>query len=513
MKSFFKRFGRLDISSFLSAFVFITLCSKSSFLYPLNDWGDVSCYFVIAKGIVNGMVPYRDLIEQKGPIIFFIYAIAVLISATSYIGVYILEVISAYLFLRISLSIIGLYVDAEKYCFVIAPTIAATVYSSYNFCHGGSVEELLLFVFAYAVYLLLRYVEKNQLPGRGEMLLWGLMAGLIFFTKFSLCIIYIAVIIFMIIWAIKRGEAALLFRNTIFFILGCILVSAGVLAYFAANNSIEYMWTNYFYNSTFSYLSDDSDFAANIVAQRITNFITAKRNILFFLGIILEIVWLCRKRKLFTLTFVIFSIATYFYLHFYVAFAQKYYGLPLCVYGILGLCFIIEIVESHNFKLTPVVSCAAFVAMIMVAFILTDNRYMILASKDSRVQNVYAKEMWSYGYDDFHMLYYGNLDQGFYVASNTLPNCRAFVTLNILGDKLINIQKQHINDKKVEFIVTYFILCDSEDYEETLEKYGSENAEIVIPFDDFSYELIDEQPQYFETVTQTVRLYKIADGR
>lgn len=56
----------------LTAFVVITLFSRSSFLYPMNDWEDANCYFTVGKSILFGKVPYHDLIDHKGPMLFFI---------------------------------------------------------------------------------------------------------------------------------------------------------------------------------------------------------------------------------------------------------------------------------------------------------------------------------------------------------------------------------------------------------------------------------------------------------
>ena len=62
----------------LAAVLSLTVCTKSSFLYPLNDWVDVHCYFTVGRGILHGMVPYRDLYEQKGPLVYFLYYIHIL---------------------------------------------------------------------------------------------------------------------------------------------------------------------------------------------------------------------------------------------------------------------------------------------------------------------------------------------------------------------------------------------------------------------------------------------------
>ena len=56
----------------LVSFAVLTVCSKNSFLYPMNDWVDVNCFFTVGRGITHGLVPYRDLYDQKGPLLYFV---------------------------------------------------------------------------------------------------------------------------------------------------------------------------------------------------------------------------------------------------------------------------------------------------------------------------------------------------------------------------------------------------------------------------------------------------------
>ena len=72
------------------SFIFLLICTKSSPLYVLNDWYDAECFFTVGKSMIKGKVPYLDLFEQKGPLLFLIYGIASLISNNSFIGVFIL---------------------------------------------------------------------------------------------------------------------------------------------------------------------------------------------------------------------------------------------------------------------------------------------------------------------------------------------------------------------------------------------------------------------------------------
>ena len=71
---------------FILALISITICSKSSPLYPLNNWDDANCFYTVGRATLNGQVMYRDIFEQKGPWLYFIYMLASLISGSCFSG-------------------------------------------------------------------------------------------------------------------------------------------------------------------------------------------------------------------------------------------------------------------------------------------------------------------------------------------------------------------------------------------------------------------------------------------
>ena len=75
----------------LASFAVLTVCSKNSFLYPMNDWVDVNCFFTVGRGMRHGLTPYLDLYEQKGPLLYAVFALAAWISETSFLGVFLIE--------------------------------------------------------------------------------------------------------------------------------------------------------------------------------------------------------------------------------------------------------------------------------------------------------------------------------------------------------------------------------------------------------------------------------------
>ena len=62
------------------SFSMLLFTSKNSFLYTFNDWCDANAFFTVGKSIIHGLVPYKDLFEQKGPLLYFIYSFGYLIS-------------------------------------------------------------------------------------------------------------------------------------------------------------------------------------------------------------------------------------------------------------------------------------------------------------------------------------------------------------------------------------------------------------------------------------------------
>lgn len=69
----FDRFKRMTEGGFLllAAFILLLFATRSSFLYPYNDWNDANSYFSVGKALFHGKMPYRDVFDQKGMYLYF----------------------------------------------------------------------------------------------------------------------------------------------------------------------------------------------------------------------------------------------------------------------------------------------------------------------------------------------------------------------------------------------------------------------------------------------------------
>ena len=74
------------------AALMLLFTSQCSPLYPINVWGDANCLLTVGRVMKRGGVLYRDIYEQKGPLLYLIHAAAACLSDTSFSGVYLMEI-------------------------------------------------------------------------------------------------------------------------------------------------------------------------------------------------------------------------------------------------------------------------------------------------------------------------------------------------------------------------------------------------------------------------------------
>ena len=480
--------------SFVLSAIFIGLASKSSPLYPMNDWVDVNCFFTVGRGILDGLVPYRDLYEQKGPVLYFVYAIISLFSRNSFVGVYLLEVATFGLFLYFSGLLAQLYVGQSRVVYFLTAVLAAAVVTSWSFTHGGSVEQNSLFMLVYGMYSVLRALKENRALSFGEAFCNGIFAGVILWVKYTTLGFYLGLALFVLIWYLSdsalRGKLLLTIGQ---FLLGILAVSAIVLTYFALNGAVNDLFTVYFYNNIFLYAEEIKGSKLESIWDCLRSAIQYNTNYgwLIWSGS----VFLLLKRDqhwkaglLVVLCFVGLAVGTY-----WGGKPWDYYGLVFAAFCIYGLIVWTEFLRGtrlfdlwHEYLPKHVIS--GVVAMVLVMSILlsgtlenNQNMYLTKYNKEDTVQYRFAKTIQTV--ENPTLLNYGFLDGGFYFASGATPACRYFCYFNINAAEMWSEQNTCIVSGDADFIVT-------RDYR--LEQYGIDTSKYILvdearhPFDQYS---------------------------
>ena len=498
MKAFFRSFrGRLLLLSMVLSALFLGICSKSSPLYPLNDWVDVHCFFTMGRGILEGIVPYRDLYEQKGPVLYFLFALAALISDRSFWGVFLLEVVTYGLFLYFSGRIAAIYLGDKPAVYFITAVLGAVIPVSKAFAHGGGAEQLCLFMLAYSLFSVLLALHEKRPLTFWEAFFNGVFAAMVLYIKFTILGFYIGLALFVLIWYPSEKHPGKALLATIGqFLLGVAAVSAVVFGYFAIHGAVADFMTVYFYNNLFLYPVEAEGSKLKLIQNclKATLQYNGSYSWLLSAGIFLFLLQLRSHWRDLVMALISFAglvIGTYWGGRGY-----TYYGLILAAYTVFGLIALVQASRMAKLSLkkplSPTVTLSALMltAALLVNYCYKNSGNTYLMNYEKEDHPVYRFADTINTVEDAKILNYGFLDGGFYYAAGVDPACEFFCTLNINAPDMWATQRAAINNGEVDFVITRRY---------PLSSYSANTS---------GYTLVDEATFYFEGVDFTYYLYQ-----
>lgn len=462
----------------IAATVTITLASTSSPLYPFNPWDDTNCFFTLGRGITHGLIPYKDLYEQKGPLLYFLYAFAAFISDKSFIGGWIIECIAASLFAVFSWKTVKLFVTPAKFSITVTPLLMSLAYTTRLFNFGGNAEELCFPLLTIVLYIGLKsIVTGDGIPSNTEAVCCGLITAALFWIKYTFIGFMAGFCLYILVLSIKHKKFAKLWSLIWRYILGFVMLTVPILLYFVATNSLKYLWEAYFYNNIFLYHGGKavSGPASIPVVKNIyiplyctyTNCIKYPKFGVTLLLSILSVIFINKEHRkkaifLFVITFcltigVVFTRNTFIYYYVY----------------ILAYCFsllLIPFVKGLNrltktFKENPKFMQSVIAGFILVCYtvlmLLNKNNYLMLQKKDFLVQYRYAEII--NRTPNAKILTYDVMDAGFYTSTGLLPQNRFYCFLNIETNYPPILEEQHrlIDEGYYDYIITT-CFCEEE---------------------------------------------------
>ncbi len=456
-----------------TAIITITICSKSSPLYPFNDWVDSNCFLTVGKSMLHGLVPYRDLFEQKGLILYSLHTLAALLSETSFIGVYLLEILACAFFLLFSLKLIRLY---RKDCTILLIAVEAViVYTAASFCHGDSAEEFCLPLIVYGLYVGLKAFRYQEDISAREGFLIGATSACVLWIKYTMLGFYLGWIVVPAFLLISKKRIGKLLQLCVTILAGVLVVTLPVLVYMMMNNALYDMWTVYFYDNIFCYAQTEgvSNGVLYAILSRMSIFLNGFMNFWLFnalvlLLILLSIYALSRDMDKYKKDFAFYLFVFLgLFLGVYVGgTAYKYYSLIFGSLVPLGLLAVFSLVENKIRLPRPRVKIGKqrliYGCCICLMLLLNQNAYLMFADSAEMPQFKFAEIIAQK--EDATLLNYGFLDGGFYTVSGIVPNCRYFCKVNMGKKEMLEEQERYLEEGLVDFIVTRDTELDYENY-------------------------------------------------
>ena len=417
----------------------------------------------MGRGIRHGLMPYRDLYDHKGPLIFCLYSLAACISESSFVGVFLLEILSLGLTCYLSFKISRLFFSGFGALWSI-PLMAMICVSCTAFNQGGSAEEFCLPALAFAVYAYLELFESENKTSRS--VLFGATAGYIFLIKFTVCGLHfglgVAAFLYLAVcrgiktaaehvikWII--GFLAVLIPMLLFLVLTGIL-SPCIQAYFWDNLNIyegtPMTLTGHVYNAL-AYLRTQSAINPAVFAFTILGFL--------YLGIRTGVRhW---KNNIVELLGYLFASGVFLLLVYWGEMAHPYYALVFvaCVCpGIASLTGMLDWISEKSGKKYLVTVIILFSVLGIIPVSAGTSRVIPLLSvqRDKMPQRQFAEKM---QLDEGEsILDVTSLDQGFYLGAGVLPGCRFFMDNNLPSREKQNEIKRYLSEAIPKYVVSIY---------------------------------------------------------
>lgn len=421
------------IEDFVSLFFLVITVLLVGFSLKSNPFSnylhghDSSMFLYFGKGLSKGLVPYTDMFDHKGPVLFFIQYLATFLGNNISIGIWLIEVIFFSMTLFFVYKTCLLFVKEPVYASV---GILFNVGLIIRCFEGGNLSEqyALLFI-AIAFYLFNKLIQEGRLSSF-EYISIGVSGALVFFIRVNMVGLWVVYCLYLLVNGLMKKEKKELLRQLLYIFTGGISVVLVLCLYGILTNSLgEMIQQAFVMNFKYSSVS----LTEKVVASK--KFIELLNVASIIVVCTIYVIYLMTLNKkmvdfkqgllillYFGLNFLTVVVSGRFYLH--------YLTTQLVVIILItaqSLYFIAQRVENHKMRtLVPFV-------LLMFTFLFnleTFNKYTKIINFQVSLEKAYVNEVADFivnntGKDD--TIYVHNSSANLYLLTERFSNSRFFV--------------------------------------------------------------------------------------
>ncbi len=223
-------------AAFLCTCLFILLQSPLAPFAQSTNGVDSSVFIYSAQQILDGQLIYKDIVDHKGPFLYFINAAALFIFNGNFIGIWIFEIISLFATSIMMYKTVRFF--ADKICSFLA-VITAILALAPLLAGGNFAEEWALPFISAASYIFIAYLKENKPLGIFRLFILSLTFVLSFMMKANLAAIWAGFGIALLINWITEKKYGELVRSLLFILLFVLLSLLPFFLYFYCKGTLS----------------------------------------------------------------------------------------------------------------------------------------------------------------------------------------------------------------------------------------------------------------------------------
>lgn len=439
----------------------------SSPLYRTNPWVDSNAMLTMGRSLLHGLIPFKDIIEQRGPFLYAIYAGAAAIKETSFLGLFILQVFNLFIIYWISYKI----AKDLKPVFLSPEWIALlgplALISTSSFSFSGAPEEFAFGSILYLLYILNHWHYNVLEIPLSSFFLLGLNLSLVFWNKYSL----IGTFVFFFIWVagafLYNRQFLKLCQVICFSVLGFLSISSIIILFFTVNGAFLDLIHIYFVQNMTAYGQTDTSILARL--WQLLYLISKAFRTHYIIIIIITLSWVkalyqkidIKIELIIFLGSLIFLAMPHWIINYYNLIWMPFFALALMR---LASSDCSVQVENHISKFSAKFLIVS--ALIFLPFINNQdlNRLVIRGETQAingnkyRAQLTLAKQIRTNLHKGHQpsLIVINNIDPGFYLTTQTIPKTQYWHRMNMTYQQLPSMYQSFENTmakKKVDFVI------------------------------------------------------------
>ena len=225
---------------FVSSVIFLVIFSWST--SPLFKFaGYDSCVFkAMGSFMADGLTPYKDFFDHKGPVVVFVEWIGYGLAKNDY-TLFLLQAIFLTAALLGVYKIAKLFLNNKKSIWLTILTLPICSFFMSG-QHGNTVEEWILPLLIWSSYFSVKFFAYKQKEHDFKAaILYGVTVAFAAFSRATNAIPILIIILVILIYLIKQKEWKNILKNIVAFIVGALIVTIPIFIWFGVNGAFKEM--------------------------------------------------------------------------------------------------------------------------------------------------------------------------------------------------------------------------------------------------------------------------------
>ena len=238
---------------YIVSFLFLLFCSRTTSFLCDDPGADTIIYRFAASGWLDGVIPYQDFFDNKGPYFYLLYVLGMFIHKGTF-GLFLIQTLVMVATLE-CLWRISVLMAPNRVSVVLAALMAYLWFCFIFFDGGGLTEDMSAPFIALPLLLYFKDLLENRHHPVSYALIYGLCFGVLVLVRLNNALINAGLIFWLCCVMLRDGNYSQLLKNACAFLVGFSIAVIPMVYYFWSNNALDdLIYSTYIFNYKYAQL-------------------------------------------------------------------------------------------------------------------------------------------------------------------------------------------------------------------------------------------------------------------